>query len=73
MGSEMCIRDSFITQRSAKAAGGIEAVIADPIIELTSAGSSGNVLAVDGMALLGFGPRTIETAVQISEFAQADD
>jgi iron complex transport system substrate-binding protein len=63
----------FITQRSAKAAGGIKAVIADPIIELTSAGSSGNVLAVDGMALLGFGPRTIETAVQISEFAQADD
>jgi iron complex transport system substrate-binding protein len=50
-----------------------EAMIADPIIELTSAGSSGNVLAVDGMALLGFGPRTIETAVQISEFAQADD
>lgn len=63
----------FITERSAKAAGGIEAVIADPIIELTGAGSSGNVFAVDGMALLGFGPRTITTAVQISEFAQADD
>ena len=63
----------FITERSAKAAGGIEAVIADPIIELTGAGSSGNVFAVDGMALLGFGPRTITTAVQISEFAQAND
>ena len=63
----------FIPQRSAKAAGGIDAVIADPIIELTSAGSSKRVLAVDGMALLGFGPRTIATAAQISEFAQSDD
>jgi len=63
----------FITERSAKAAGGIEAVIADPIIELTDAGSSGNVFAVDGMALLGFGPRTITTALQISTLAQADD
>ncbi len=63
----------FITERSAKAAGGIEAVIADPIIELTDAGSSGNVFAVDGMALLGFGPRTITTALQISTLAQAND
>ena len=63
----------FITERSAKAAGGIEAVIADPIIELTDAGSSGNVFAVDGMALLGFGPRTITTALQISALAQAND
>ena len=43
----------FITKRSAKAAGGIEAVVADPIIELTDAGAYGNVFAVDGMALLG--------------------
>ena len=63
----------FITERSAKAAGGIEGVIADPIIELTDAGSSGNVFAVDGMALLGFGPRTITTALQISTLAQAND
>jgi iron complex transport system substrate-binding protein len=63
----------FITERSAKAAGGIEAVIADPIIELTDAGSSGNVFAADGMALLGFGPRTITTALQISTLAQAND
>ena len=63
----------FITERSAEAAGGIEAVIADPIIELTDAGSSGNVFAVDGMALLGFGPRTITTALQISTLAQAND
>ena len=63
----------FITERSAKAAGGIEAVIADTIIELTDAGSSGNVFAVDGMALLGFGPRTITTALQISTLAQAND
>ncbi|HBK12103.1 MAG TPA: hemin ABC transporter substrate-binding protein [Gammaproteobacteria bacterium] len=63
----------FITERSAKAAGGIEAVIADPIIELTDAGNSGNVFAVDGMALLGFGPRTITTALQISTLAQAND
>jgi len=63
----------FITERSAKAAGGIDAVIADPIIELTLAGNNKNVLAVDGMALLGFGPRTIATAAKISEFAQSDD
>ena len=63
----------FITERSAKAAGGIDAVISDPIIELTLAGSKKNVLAVDGMALLGFGPRTIVTAAKISEFAQSDD
>ena len=63
----------FITERSAKAAGGIDAVISDPIIELTLAGNKKNVLAVDGMALLGFGPRTIVTAAKISEFAQSDD
>ena len=63
----------FITERSAKAAGGIDAVIADPIIELTGAGSTKSVFALDGMALLGFGPRTIETAAQISAFAQSDD
>ena len=63
----------FITKRSAKAAGGIEAVIADPIIELTDAGAYGNVFAVDGMALLGFGPRTIEAALQISTLAHSND
>ena len=63
----------FITERSAKAAGGINAVISDPIIELTLAGNNKNVLSVDGMALLGFGPRTMVTAAKISEFAQSDD
>jgi len=42
------------------AAGGRDAVLAHPAIAATPAGRSGRVLAIDGLLVLGFGPRTPE-------------
>ena len=46
--------------------GGIEQILANPIIALTDAGKNGNIYEVDGMALLGFGPRTLSVAKDLA-------
>ena len=38
-----------------------------PSLRLTDAAKEQNILAIDGMSMLGFGPRTIETAVTVSK------
>ena len=38
-----------------------------PSLRLTNAARERKILAIDGMSMLGFGPRTIETAVTVSE------
>ena len=63
----------FMPARSVKSNGGIEQILKNPIISLTDAGRNGNVFEVDGMALLGFGPRTISVARQLSEQVAGSD
>ena len=54
-------------QRGLKNAGGIEAVLAHPAIRMTAAGKKRQILDVDGMALLGFGPRTLSAAEALAQ------
>ena len=56
-----------IPERGVQAAGGMDSVIDHPAVKLTLAGQAGNILAVDGMSLLGFGPRTLDTAVTLAD------
>ncbi len=56
-----------ITERGLKAQGGMAGLEKNPVLRLTSAVKEKNVYALDGMALLGFGPRTLETAISLSE------
>ena len=56
-----------ITERGLKAQGGMAGLEKNPGLRLTSAVKEKNVYALDGMALLGFGPRTLETAISLSE------
>ena len=46
--------------------GGKEQILVNPIIALTDAGKNGNIYEVDGMALLGFGPRTLSVAKKLA-------
>ena len=54
-------------ERGVQMAGGMDVVIDHPAVKITLAGQKGNILAVDGMSLLGFGPRTLDTAVMIAQ------
>lgn len=56
-----------ITERGVEAAGGMETVLAHPAVRLTTAGMRGQVIAMDGMAMLGFGPRTLDSAARLRE------
>ena len=57
----------FMPSRSVAMNGGLEQIIANPIIALTDAGRNGNIFEVDGMALLGFGPRTLSVARELAQ------
>lgn len=50
------------TDRAFKSVGGIEGVLKSPGLSLTPAGKSGQVIKMDALLLLGFGPRTVEAA-----------
>jgi len=52
--------------RGVAAAGGVESLIADPGIRMTPAGQAGRVAVLDGMAMLGFGPRTLASALELA-------
>ncbi|MEM9530263.1 MAG: ABC transporter substrate-binding protein [Pseudomonadota bacterium] len=54
-------------ERGLKAAGGVDAVAGHPAIRLTTAGRRKQIIAMDGMAMLGFGPRTINVAAELAE------
>jgi iron complex transport system substrate-binding protein len=56
-----------ITERGLAAAGGMDALRAHPALRLTPAAQKGNVIAMDGMAMLGFGPRTLGAAADLRE------
>ncbi|MEM7612239.1 MAG: ABC transporter substrate-binding protein [Pseudomonadota bacterium] len=55
-----------IPQRGLDAAGGIDGLLAHPTLRLTKAAQARQVYAMDGMAMLGFGPRTLESAARLS-------
>ena len=53
-------------QRGLDASGGRDGVLGHASVRLTSAGKSGSLVAKDGMAMLGFGPRTLTTAAEFA-------
>jgi iron complex transport system substrate-binding protein len=54
-----------IPQRGVAAAGGLDKLLEHPALRHTPAAKAGRVIVMDGMAMLGFGPRTIETAARL--------
>ena len=65
-----------ITERGLAASGGRDEVLAHPSIRLTRAGKTESLVAKDGMAMLGFGPRTLSTAAdfvrELRSFKESD-
>ena len=57
--------------RSVKMAGGLEKILTMQAIKLTNAAMNNRVIAIDGMALLGFGPRTLGVAIDIAKKNQS--
>lgn len=53
-------------QRGATAAGGTTAVLDHPAIAASLAGREDRLIVMDGMELLGFGPRTLHAALQLA-------
>ncbi|MEM8497210.1 MAG: ABC transporter substrate-binding protein [Pseudomonadota bacterium] len=58
----------FISDRAVNRLGGLDELLQDPTLSLTNAARQNKVLALDGMAMLGFGPRTIRTALDLTRF-----
>jgi iron complex transport system substrate-binding protein len=57
----------IVTHRAVRTAGGLDKITQSPGVRLTRAGRLGRVIEMDGMSLLGFGPRTLEAAAQLAE------
>ena len=61
-------------ERGMKMSGGREAVLSHPSIKVTNAAKNNGLVAVDGMTLLGFGPRTLQASIDLSkEFERLND
>jgi iron complex transport system substrate-binding protein len=52
----------LVTRRSLDLLGGLEGLLSIPEVALTPAAQNGRVVTMDGLLLLGFGPRTAEAA-----------
>lgn len=57
----------LITKQGLEQAGGKKALLKSPGLSLTHAARQGNVIALDSLLMLGFGPRTVEAAMQLSK------
>ncbi|MCY4014008.1 MAG: ABC transporter substrate-binding protein [Gammaproteobacteria bacterium] len=55
-----------IPERGVRALGGVADVASHPSLRLTSAARNGRIVVMDGMAMLGFGPRTLEAALDFA-------
>ncbi len=55
-----------IPERGAKALGGVSEVAAHPSLRVTAAARDGRIIVMDGMAMLGFGPRTLKAALDFA-------
>lgn len=60
------------TEDSLKQLGGIEGLLATPGLKLTKAGQDKKIIAMDALLILGFGPRTIEAAQELSKAFKKD-
>ena len=59
--------DFFVVpKRGVDDAGGAAALLDHPALKLTAAAREGKLIAMDGMSMLGFGPRTLETALELA-------
>ena len=56
----------LISNRGAHSFGNIEMLNNHHAIKHTPAAKNNNIIALDGMEMLGFGPRTINTALKLS-------
>lgn len=59
-----------IPERGVRDAGGVDALLEHPALRLTPAGLDRRVITMDGMAMLGFGPRTIIAADKLRTVLQ---
>ncbi len=57
----------LVTARGLKAFGDMETLINHPSLALTPAAKNNRIFSMDGMAMLGFSPRTIDSAINISK------
>ena len=57
----------LISQRGVNSFGGLDAVNKHSALRNTPAVKNSKVIAMDGMAMLGFGPRTIDTALSLAK------
>ena len=55
-----------IPERGAKALGGVTGVAGLTSLRLTAAASNDRIVVMDGMAMLGFGPRTLQAALDFA-------
>jgi iron complex transport system substrate-binding protein len=56
-----------ISERGVNMAGGLEKLMAHPSVRLTPAADHNRVIVMDGMAMLGFGPRTVAAARELRD------
>ncbi|MEL6196945.1 MAG: ABC transporter substrate-binding protein, partial [Pseudomonadota bacterium] len=56
----------LVMAQHAERMGGAEAILARPEIALTPAGQNGRAVAMEGMLLLGFGPRTPQAVAELA-------
>lgn len=61
-----------IPNRGVQMAGGLQALLEHPALRLTPAARERRVIAMDGMAMLGFGPRTVRAAAELRARLSAD-
>lgn len=61
----------ILTHRAVGTAGGLDKIYQNPGIRLSNAGRNKRLVQMDGMSLLGFGPRTLATALTLSELTNS--
>ena len=62
----------IITSRLLKRFSSIEELKNHPSLSQTTAAQSDNIIAKDGMAMMGFGPRTIDCALEVSKIISSE-
>lgn len=60
----------LITTQGLEQAGGKEGLLKSPGVSLTPAAKNGHIIAMDSLLILGFGPRTIEAALELNRAYQ---
>lgn len=63
----------LMMSQHAERSGGVDSVLARPEIALTPAGQNGRAVTMDGMLLLGFGPRTPHAIAELARALHPDE